>query len=135
MTIMIGTRIKMGVAKWGALLLLLTASHALMYWKGRVHGERAQMETAIEELANDVHANAQRVESQVTRISNQATRITRQAERTQEAISENREANLDPNCRTSDDELRELNAAVATANRGLPASGDADVPRSSAAKE
>lgn len=100
---------------------ILLASHGFVYYKGRVDKEREIASSSIEQIQEDAVDNAERIEAQVTRLNETTTALRRQAAKVEEAISGNEKANLNSDCNTSDDELREFNEAVRAANSGVPA--------------
>jgi hypothetical protein len=108
---------------YGLLLALLIGTHTAVYMKGRGDVEAKYAEANIEQLEEDVQENSERIERQVTGLAQATARITSQAARVEEAINDNAEVNLDPNCSLSDDELREFNALIAETDRSVPGEG------------
>ena len=107
--------------KYLLIATILAASHGLVYYKGRVDEERAITGANIEQIQEDAVDNATRIESQITRLNQATERLRRQAAEVEDAINENQDVNLNSACSTSDDELREFNEAIRSANRGVPA--------------
>jgi chromosomal replication initiation ATPase DnaA len=89
------------------------------YFYGRESYEEDLTAANIETVQETAVENAKRVEEQVTRIERATTRLSAAANETQRAIDENNQANLDPNCSTSDDELREFNELTSEASNSL----------------
>jgi TolA-binding protein len=121
---------KLGISKTvakvlGALFLAaaLTASHTYVYFAGKRAKEAEYVAANIEQIQNDALTNAERIESQITRMNRAAKRLEEANKKVQGAIDANTEANLNPSCSTSDDELREFNEAISQANRGVPRDG------------
>lgn len=106
--------------KWIVIVGLFVTTNIGSYFYGRESYEDSVAADNVEQIQEDAVDNAESIESQITRLTNATEALRKQQARTEEAINANQEVNLDPSCSTSDDELREFNEAIDTANSGLP---------------